>query len=173
MTTIKRNIVICAEDTDNAAGACKWAIKAFYEEGDKFHLVYVAKALKPPIEIYHGLPGTSYQFNQPGAHDEQEIIAAAKAAIEARYLPILRERMVPYELHLYAENKDASPQNIAGIILKEIEERDAAIVVIAAHNRPVEDTFEGDVGSVTKLVIEKTKRPLAVLTPAMMTFNRS
>lgn len=40
--------------------------------------------MMPPLEVFHGLPGTAYSFSPPGVHREQELIAAAKGALEAR-----------------------------------------------------------------------------------------
>jgi nucleotide-binding universal stress UspA family protein len=132
----RRNLVVCAEDTAAAATACRWVVDHMYKEGDRLHLLYVVKAMMPPMEVFHSLPGTAYSFGQPGRHDEDAVIAAAKAAIEARYLPILTPKMVPYELHLYAERKDASAQRVGETIVKCAEERDAPLVVLAAHNKP-------------------------------------
>jgi nucleotide-binding universal stress UspA family protein len=161
----KRNIALCVEDTDAAESAAIWAVQGLYREGDVFHLIYVVKSLKPPMEVYHGMPGTAYSFSQPGQHKEQAVIAAAKRAIEHRYLPVLKTKMVPYELHLYAERDDATSDRVAEVLLRSIEERDAALVVLAAHNKPVakEDKFQGNVGSVTAAIIKRCKRPLAII----------
>lgn len=79
-----RNILICAEDTDAAALACQWAVDHVLREGDKLHLAYVVKALLPPMEIFHGPPGTAYAFKDPAHHDELHVIEKARAALEAR-----------------------------------------------------------------------------------------
>ena len=47
-------------------------------------LVYVVRSLMPPMEVFHGLPGTAYSFKQPGEHKEWGEIEEAKAALEAR-----------------------------------------------------------------------------------------
>ena len=161
----KRSIALCVEDTEAAQNAAIWAVKGIYREGDIFHLVYVVKSLKPPMEVYHGVPGTAYSFSQPGQHKEEAVIAAAKQAIERRYLPILKTKMVPYELHLYAERDDATSDRVAEVLLKSIEDRDATLVVIAAHNKPIahEDRFQGNVGSVTTAIMKRCKRPLAII----------
>lgn len=168
----KRSIVICAEDTPAAAYACNWAVDHLYREGDVFHLVYVIKSLKPPMEVYHGLPGTSFSFSRPGKHHEGDVIISAKTAIEHRYLPVLKTKMVPYELHLYAEKIDVAPKKVGEIILNCVEERDACLVVIAAHNKPSSsdrDRWEGEVGSVTSYIIKNCKRPLGIVQPRKMT----
>ena len=163
---MKRRIAICAEDTPAAAEATQWAVDEIYREGDVLHLIYVIKSLKPPLEIHHVAPGTSFTFAQPGGHHENEVIAAAKKAIEARYLPILKTKMVPYELHLYADRADAKPNHVGDLILKCADERDAVLVVLAAHNKPTErDRWAGEVGSVASYVMKNCKRPLAVVHP--------
>jgi nucleotide-binding universal stress UspA family protein len=162
---MKRRIVICAEDTPAAAEAMQFAVDHLYREGDVFHLIYVIKSMKPPLEIHHAAPGTSYTFGQPGGHHEKQVIAAAQAAIEYRYLPILKTKMVPYELHLYADRTDATAKHVGDIILKCCEERDAALVVLAAHNKTDRDRWLGDVGTVAAYVLKNCKRPLAVVQP--------
>ena len=164
--TRKRSVVICAEDTHAAAMACDWAVDELYREGDVFHLVYVVKSLKPPMEVYHGLPGTSFSFSRPGKHHEADVILHAKSAIEHRYLPALKKKMVPYELHLYAERADCAVKQVCEFILKCVEERDAAVVVIAAHNRPTHGNKRlEEMGSVTSYIIKNCKRPLAIVNP--------
>ena len=193
-----RSICVCAEDTPAAAAACKWVVDEIYKEGDKLDLIFVVKSLKPPMEVFHSVPNTSYSFANPGTHNEIEVINAAKQAIEARYLPILKPKMVShflkkdmsekerkiisnflpssihiinqtqvrYELHLYAERFDASPTKIGDIILNCIEERDPAMVVLAAHNKKTDsDRFEGQVGSVAAYITSKCQRPLAIIRP--------
>jgi len=160
-----RQLVICAEDTEAAASAASWAVDEVYREGDKCFLVYVVKSLKPPMEVFHGLPGTAYSFQQPGSHHEDEKIAAAKRAIEKRFLPVLKRKMVPYEIQLFAEKYDVSPEQVGDTILKTAGDRDATLVVIASHNIEDKDRFEGRVGSVAQYVMRHCKYPLAVVNP--------
>lgn len=157
--------MICAEDTEAAASAASWAVDEVYREGDKFFLVYVVKSLKPPMEVFHGLPGTAYSFQQPGSHHEDEKILAAKRAIEKRFLPVLKRKMVPYEIQLFAEKHDVSPEQVGDTILKNAGDRDATLVVIASHNIEDRDRFEGRVGSVAQYVMKHCKYPLAVVNP--------
>ncbi len=35
----KRTLLVCAEDTPQAAAACEWALNNIYQEGDVVHLV--------------------------------------------------------------------------------------------------------------------------------------
>jgi hypothetical protein len=115
-----RALLICAEDTEAAGAACRWALNNVFRDlaaasadaaadaaaeaegagADVFHLVYVVKALHPPSEVFHGPPGTSFQFGggAGGAAGEAAVIAGAQAALEARYLPILREKMARYRV---------------------------------------------------------------------------
>ena len=169
----RRTLVICAEDTPAAAHACEWVVQDVYREGDKLHLIYVVTALKPPLEILHTVPGTSYQFSQPGKHREAERILHAEAAINARYLPILKKKMVPYELHLYADREDCSSKTVGADILHAIDkihaecEGGVALVVLAAHNRKKKDMdrWEGEVGGVAEYVMTHCKQTLAIIHP--------
>lgn len=162
-----RSLLLCAEDTPAAQAAAEFLVRQVYREGDTVHLAYVVKALKPPMEVFHAAgPGSSYNFAAPGSHRELEVIAAAKRAIEARYLPVLREKMCPYQLHLFADRDDAPPAAVGGTILKCAAEQKADLVLLASHNRPHErDRWEGSVGSVAKYVMAHCKAPLAVVPP--------
>lgn len=134
-------------------------------EGDRFHLAYVALALKPPMEIHHQAVGTTFSFNQPGRHSEDAVIAAARDGILKRFVPVLKTQMVPYEMHLFADRRDATPERVGETILKCAAEHDAALVVMAAHNKPHRDRFEGELGGVAKYITNKCMRPLAVVHP--------
>ena len=162
-----RVIGICAEDTDAAAAACRWAVREIYRDGDKFHLMYVVKSLKPPMEVFHPGPGTAYSFSQPGKHHEEAKILAAKKAIESRFVPVLDEKFVPYEIHLFAENHDAKAEKIGQTILKCAEGLETDLVVIARHNQGSEekDRFTGNVGSVAAFVSKHCKHPVAIVDP--------
>ncbi|KAL4518697.1 hypothetical protein Ndes2437B_g00780 [Nannochloris sp. 'desiccata'] len=127
---MKRRIAICAEDTPAAAEATRWAVNEVYREGDVFHLIYVIKSMKPPLEIHHAAPGTSFTFAQPG------------------------------------DRTDATPKHVGDLILKCTDERDAVMIVLAAHNKPTErDRWAGEVGSVAAYVMKNCKRPLAIVHP--------
>lgn len=111
-----------------------------YREGDVVHLVYVARALKPPIEVFHGMPGTAYTFSQPGQHHEVVNIETARRTILHRFLPILQKKNIKYELHLYAENAEASSNKVAEAIIRAgTEDVQPDLVVLAAHNKVREE----------------------------------
>lgn len=158
----RRNLFVCAEDTAASAAACEWALQNLYCEGDVLHMTYVVKCLLPDMEVFHGVPGTAYSFSPPGEHHEQQLINDAKARLEARFLPLLRPQMVPYQLHLYAEREDTDEGRVAQLILKDIEQRDAAIVILAAHNKP--GSLEG-VGTVAEYLSTNCHRPLIIVRP--------
>ncbi|KAI3434860.1 hypothetical protein D9Q98_002914 [Chlorella vulgaris] len=160
-----RNLVVATDDTVSSAAAAEWALDNLYREGDIIHLTYVVKCLEPSMEVFHGMPGTAYSFKQPGGkHREQELVDDAKRRLEARFLPLLQPHLVPYQLHLYAERTDCSEARVCELILKDIEQRDAAIVIMAAHNKPGTST---GMGSVAEYLSKNCKRPMAVVRPHM------
>lgn len=161
-TRRKRALLICAEDTPQAAAACEWALSNVYQEGDVVHLTYVVKCLMQPIEVFHGMPGTAYSFSPPGVHREQALIDDAKKRLEERFLPLLQPQMVPYQLHLYAERADATVQRVAEIIQEDIEKTEPTLIIMAAHNKP--GTQEG-LGSVAEYLSRNCKRPMAIVHP--------
>lgn len=116
---------------------CSFPLRSqMYREGDVVHLVYVARALKPPIEVFHGMPGTAYTFSQPGQHHEVVDIETARRTILHRFLPILQKKNIKYELHLYAENAEASSSKVAEAIIRAgAEDVQPDLVVLAAHNK--------------------------------------
>ncbi|KFM23240.1 hypothetical protein F751_3431 [Auxenochlorella protothecoides] len=166
MTYHKRNLVLCAEDTEAASRACKWLLESVYKENDVVHFIYVVKCMKPPMSIFHGLPGTAYQFEQPGTHNELKHIETAKTILRQRFLHLLQPRNVKYELHLYAENVEAPAAKIGTLILEAAQNLGPTLVVTAAHNKlEASDRYMGDVGSVALYLLENCKLPLAIIHP--------
>ena len=130
-----RALLICAEDTEAAGAACRWALNNVFRDlaaasadaaadaaaeaegagADVFHLVYVVKALHPPAEVFHGPPGTSFQFGggAGGSAGEAAIISGAQVALEKRFLPILKERMARYRVSSAAPLSCQSKQKTA------------------------------------------------------------
>lgn len=160
----RRALLICAEDTAEAAAACEWAIGNLYREGDVVHMTYVVKCLLPHTEIFHGVVGGSYNCNPSNdMQHEQQLISDAKARLEARYLPLLRPKMVPYQLHLYAEQRDAGLKQVAALLMQDIEQRDADIVILSTHNKT--GTYEA-LGSVAEYLSKNCRRPLTFVRPA-------
>lgn len=98
---------------------------------------YVAKTLKPPMEVFHGMPGTAYKFRQPGSHREMQNIEVIKGIIERRYLPILKRKSVKYQLHMYAENVDATSGRIGEIILRAANEDIKPDILLLTTNNKV------------------------------------
>lgn len=145
-----RGLLICAEDTAESAAACEWALQNVWREGDVVHMTYVVKCLKQRTEVFHGVVGGSYTSRQsPDAREENHLIAEARARLEARFLPLLRPKLVPYQLHLYAEREDAGVQRVAELLIQDIEQRDPALVILSAHNKP--GSNEG-LGSVAEFI---------------------
>lgn len=155
-SVVGRNLGICVEDTCVGAHACRWTVENIYREGDVLHLLYVVKSLKPPMEVFHQLPGTSYSFSQPGSHHEEEKIRAARKAIEKRFVPILEQREpIPYHLHMFAEKYDANPEAIGKDLVKCAEGIPCDIVVLTHHRHDgIDDIdrFEGQVAKVNEYV---------------------
>lgn len=52
-----------------------------------------------------------------------------------RYIPLLTPKNVKYELHLFAEQRDATADKVGPIILQAATQIDPACVVTAAHNK--------------------------------------
>lgn len=164
----QRNLGVCVEDTLVGANACHWTVENIYREGDVLHLMYVIKSLKPPMEVFHQLPGTSFSFSQPGSHHEEEKIRAAKRAIEKRFIPILERRgsPIPYQLHLFAEKHDAGPEAIGKDLVKCAEDIPCDIVVLTSHQQEHGDKldrFEGNVTKVNEYVSKNCSKTICIV----------
>lgn len=159
----RRSLCICAEDTAESAAACEWALRNVWREGDVLHMIYVVKCLKQPTEVFHGVVGGSFRFRHSvEAREENQLIAEARARLEARFLPLLRPKLVPYQLHLYAEREDAGVQRVAELLMQDFEKRDPALVILSAHNKP--GWHEG-LGSVAQFIALNCHRPRAIVRP--------
>ncbi|KAL4425412.1 hypothetical protein ABPG75_009428 [Micractinium tetrahymenae] len=159
----RRSLFVCAEDTAESAAACEWALKHFYKEGDVVHMTYVVTCLTQRTEVFHGVVGGSYSLQQSvEAREENRLLAEARARLEERFLPLLRPKLVPYQLHLYAEREDVGLQRVAQLLLQDIEQRDPALVILSAHNKP---GSEEGLGSVAEFISLNCHRPRAIVRP--------
>ena len=162
----RRNLGVCVEDTSVGASACRWSVENLYREGDVLHLLYVIKSLKPPMEVFHQSPGTSYSFTQPGSHHEEGKIKAAKKAIEKRFIPLLERHgaPIPYQLHLFAEKYDAGPEAIGKDLVKCADDINCDIVVLPSHrDEQCVDRFEGNVAKVYEYVSKHCSKTICIV----------
>jgi nucleotide-binding universal stress UspA family protein len=74
--------------------------------------------------------------------------------------------MVKYQLHLFAERKDASASCVSDIILKCAQDLDPFLIVLAAHNQSTAGGKNvGTLGSVATYFTKQCKLPLALVRP--------
>ena len=91
---------------------------------------------RPPASRASGSPAGPYleraaPMPRPAAHHS----TPRRPPSGCRYLPCLQARMVPYELHLFAEREDAPASRVGELILKAADQCATPLVVLAAHNK--------------------------------------
>lgn len=162
-TIAGRAILVAVEDTPNSQKAFEWAVDQFYQSKDTINLVSVLKCMPPSLEVYHGVPGTSFNVHTATLEQSRSDVEAVGNLIRARYLPLLEERQLKYQIHIYAETLDAPAQALGYKISQVADEVNAIVVVLASHNkRPISD-HEKFLGSVAEWCIAHIKRPVAVV----------
>ncbi|KAK9903314.1 hypothetical protein WJX75_002616 [Coccomyxa subellipsoidea] len=162
-----RNLVVAVpmplrDDPEITLGALRWVIDQALRPGDIVHIVHVVKCMVQKLEVYHGVPGTSYSFEEPGGmHHENEDVARAKSFLADSVMPILDARGIQHQTHLSVETVEAPPSAVAQIIFSAADSIGADMVIMGAHRKPVTEE-DGSLGKVAKYALENAQRPLVI-----------
>ncbi|BDA49922.1 hypothetical protein COCOBI_15-0500 [Coccomyxa sp. Obi] len=165
-----RNVVVAVpmplrDDPEITLGALRWVIDQAYRPNDIVHVVHVVKCLVQKLEVYHGVPGTSFSFEEPGGiHNENEDVSRAKSFLSESVMPLLDARQIQHRTHLSVETTEAPPSAVAQIIFSAADSVGADLVVLGANRKPV-SAEDGALGKVAKYALDNAQRPL-VLTRA-------
>ncbi|EIE22991.1 hypothetical protein COCSUDRAFT_53478 [Coccomyxa subellipsoidea C-169] len=162
-----RNLVVAVpmplrEDPEITLGALRWVIDQALRPGDVVHVVHVIKCMVQKLEVYHGVPGTSYSFEEPGGiHHENEDFARAKSFLAESVMPVLDARGIQHQTHLSVETIEAPPSAVAQIIFSAADSVGADLVVLGANRKPV-SAEDGSLGKVAKYALDYAQRPLVI-----------
>lgn len=151
-------VFLCpVDDSEDSKHAVEWTIKEMYRPGDVLHVYHCTPTPSPDVMPGLGLMEGVITY-QPNPEGNQELIAAAKAMVDARFVPLLKEAKVKYEVHIAAQ-RDLEPvgQAICGVA----SEVDAFAVVMASHKKS--RLVELFLGSVSKYTTSHAKRAVIVL----------
>ncbi|CAK0786819.1 hypothetical protein CVIRNUC_010033 [Coccomyxa viridis] len=163
-----RNLVVAVpmplrEDPEVTLGALRWTIDQVYRPGDVMHLVHVIKCLVHKLEVFHGMPGTTFSFDDPGeAHHESEDVARAKAFLQRSVLPVLDAKQIQHRMHLSLDTIEAPPGAVGQTICETADAVDAQLVIVG-HNRQPVSAEDGQLGKVTQWALANVKRPLVII----------
>ncbi|CAL5222222.1 g4554 [Coccomyxa viridis] len=166
--TSPRNLVVAVpmpvqEDPEVTLGALRWTMDQLHRPGDVIHIVHVIKCLVHKLEVFHGMPGTTFSFDDPGeAHRESEDVARAKSFLQRSVVPVLDAKQIQHRMHLSVDTIEA-PASAAGQIIRDTADSVGAQLVIVGHNRQPVSKEDSHLGKVAKWALDNVKRPLVIV----------
>lgn len=155
-----RTVVVALDTEVDSLRALDWVQDNFHKPGDIVHMVHVCKCMSSPLEVFHGVPGTSLHVADPAPHNESTELASARQFFMGRVKDKLDKAGIQWDLHLFADTVNSDAADIATIIQKTAEKVRPALVVLAHHNKPKQGYFAP--GSVAK-VCESLPLPLCII----------
>lgn len=160
-----RTIVVALDTEIESLRALDWVQNNFYKPGDILHMVHVCTCMASPMEVFHGVPGTSLHVPDPEPHREASELAFAREFFMGRVKDQLDKAGIQWDLHLFADTVTSDATDIGMIIQKTAEKVQAALVVLAHHDnheKAKQGYFYSGPGSVAR-VCESLNLPLAVI----------
>ncbi|KAL6753663.1 hypothetical protein V8C86DRAFT_2723506 [Haematococcus lacustris] len=162
-TNYLRHICVAVDVSDNSLRAVLWAAHELYREGDMLHLVHVCRYLQPQMTINHSYPGATFDIPNLSDLNEKRHAEEVKAVIQARLLGPLEALKVPASLHLYLDTDNAPASAICSTLMRVADECNAAMVVVACHDKAYGAWDTLMLGSVAEQLQRTCKRPLAII----------
>ncbi|KXZ53367.1 hypothetical protein GPECTOR_7g1263 [Gonium pectorale] len=136
--------------------ALQWAVDNIYRPGDEFHLFHVI----PPGQYV--VLSTDLGMEEVVEDDEntrKAVEANAHKILSEKFVPLLKEKDVPYQLELVRFATDN--ESIGAVICKRADQLNASCVVMAKHNKGAIKEFF--VGSVCNYCTHHCKAPVLVM----------
>lgn len=126
-----RNLLISVDDSDGCEAAVQWVMSNVYKAGtDTIHVIHVIPRLQPSIS--HGAPPIDFiPYNDPASYDT--MISDAERWITKRVLSHMKNVTPKAVVHIIKYEVDND--SIGNVICKKADELDAALVVMARHNK--------------------------------------
>lgn len=155
-----RTIVVALDTEVESLRALDWVQDNFYKSGDIVHMVHVCKCMSSPMEVFHGVPGTSLHVPDPAPHNESSELMSARQFFMGRVKEKLERAGIQWDLHLFADTVNTDASDIGTIIQKTAQKVQAVLVVLAHHDK-VKQGYFGP-GSVAK-VCQSLPLPLAII----------
>lgn len=157
MSSGSRAFLCPVDDTEDSKLAVEWVIKEMYRPDDVLHLYHCTPTPSPDVMQGLGLMEGIVTY-QPDPDCNQQLISAAKSMVDSRFVPLLKDSKVKYEVHLAAQH-DLEPvgQAICGMAI----EVDAFAVVMMSHKKS--KLVELFLGSVSKYTTTHTRGKRAVI----------
>jgi nucleotide-binding universal stress UspA family protein len=151
-----RVVVICVDDSDTSEDAVKWTLANILKgEGDELHVVHVV----PRFQLIGGAPPTDFLPH----HDSEvyaQLIKTAEAFIARRVLTHVDQLPSPPPVTIHVIKFETDSDSIGTALCKKAEELNAAVIVVARHNKSKMQQFF--LGSVSSYCVEHCKRPVLV-----------
>ncbi|KAL4438688.1 hypothetical protein ABPG77_006292 [Micractinium sp. CCAP 211/92] len=160
-----RNIVVAVDSSEDSQHALQWTARELYRPGDVLHVLHCIPNMAVPSGIYAVPDGRLAMVNVDAllANDEQFMLAESQAVqgMCARAFP--PEEEVAHAVTIVREEPLGSGDKgrVAEAICRKADELQAAVVVIASHQKSGLSEFV--LGSVAAHCTTHSSRPVLVL----------
>jgi len=92
------------------------------------------QCLEEQTEIYHSGPGNAFKVPDVRPHHERDDVVASQLYLKQKFVPILVEAGLLYEVHVFVDTFAAPPDAVGHTVLTLAAELHAAAVVVAAND---------------------------------------
>jgi nucleotide-binding universal stress UspA family protein len=153
----KRHLLVPVDGTKASVKACEWVVGNFYRDGDEVVLFHTV----PPGQYL--IMSTDLGLEQVVITDDEEtqrkVEEMARKMLNDNYIPMFEEKKVTHSvevIHCATDN-----DSIGAVICKRAEQLQAAVIVMAKHNKGALKEFF--VGSATNYVTHHAVCPVLVM----------
>lgn len=157
-TMPSRVLVICVDDSNASEDAVKWTLANICKDGDELHFLHVV----PRFHFQHGgVPPADFLPRQDTDMYE-ELVQKAETFIARRFLVHVDQMAAaaspPPVVHIIKFETDS--KSIGTVLCQKAEELNAAVLVVARHDKSKLQQFF--LGSVSSFCLEHSNRPVLV-----------
>jgi nucleotide-binding universal stress UspA family protein len=155
---VPRIVVVGVDDSDASEEAVKWTLANIYKDGDDLHMIHVI----PRFQLIGGVPPADFvAHHDPKVYEE--LIKKSEAFIARRVLTHVDQMTtastsLPPVIHIIKFETDSD--SIGTVLCRKAEELNAAVLVVARHDKSKLSQFF--LGSVSQFCVEHCKRPVVV-----------
>jgi structural maintenance of chromosome 2 len=151
-----RNILLTVDESPASSQVFEWALKNVYRAGDTVHILHViAPSRRLVVTPDMGLEG----IIEDDEETRRKVEEHAQEFIKERFETKLTELKIPYQVEIVRGCVDND--SIGALLCRRAEQLNAAVLLMAKHNRGAVKEFF--IGSVSNYALHHCKQPVLVL----------